>query len=70
MSLSDKIVMAEDHYYEGIGWCVRTEDVKEFIKELKEEMKEIIVLNQEMKVKYCDEIIFDTIDKLSGDKLC
>jgi len=33
MSLSDKIVMAEDHYYEGIGWCVRTEDVKEFIKE-------------------------------------
>ena len=59
MSLSDKIVMAEDHYYEGIGWCVRTEDVKEFIKELKDKFKN----------EHCAKEYFEEIDKLAGEKL-
>jgi len=40
------------------------ENVKESFKRLKEEMKEITKLN---KITYFDEIINDTIDKITGE---
>ncbi len=62
-NLSEKIDLDYSVYdMEGV---ISTEDVKEFIKQLKEEIS-----NPEMHLKKTDvEIILEEIDKLAGEKL-
>lgn len=57
MSLSDKI-----NGYDPITQLVVTNDIKEFIKELKEKIKKTMI-------KDGRDYWFNVIDKLAGDKL-
>jgi hypothetical protein len=77
-TLNDKIVQVEDYKTIGIKegeitraeLVIRVEDVKEFIKELKEELLNNIPLSATPYTKECCEnIIKEIIDKLAGDKL-
>ena len=58
LTIKDQLDLVTENYDELI------EDVKEFIKRLKEELQ-----NEEKLWKIPDEIIFSKIDKLAGDKL-
>jgi len=60
MSLSDKMINLKD----GSGWILDKEDVKEFIKNLKERLREHECLD-----KQCDWYNDEEIDKLAGEDL-
>jgi len=57
-NLSDKRYQLKDFGLDGTVWRYDEQDVKEFIKRLKEEIRGFPYINQGMK-----------IDKLAGDKL-
>ena len=58
----DKIIPKINH---GEGAFIETDDVKEFIKKLKEEIKEGVRKNEILRLDWC----IDRIDNLAGDKL-
>ena len=58
--LSEKI--NENYYPDGM---VSVDDIKEFIKRLKEEIKRGVTRNKVFPLDWC----FDSIDKLAGDDL-
>jgi len=62
-NLSEKIDLIDDEN----KWIshIHVADIKEFIRLLKEELKEITFVNQ---IPEFDEIVGDSIDKLAGDK--
>jgi len=70
MSLSEKIKGTFDDIKflrnnDGTFWFL-AKDVKEFIVDLKKELKEITFVNQ---IPEFDEIVGDSIDKLAGKDL-